>query len=786
METIIIIIKEIFPFLTKAYDKLLKKPTEKNHYLTPPPSIADTNNVIGRDKVLKSLWKTLKKRKTHKKGKAVIISGFGGIGKTKLAQLLFHTYESKFDEVAWIDYRSDLRKSFLACINVPQFQEKNYQDENERWNDIKRILTNDRKKKLFIIDNVDNDTDQHPEQDIELQELTGWNNTTVLLTSRLERLKNYNQFSLGFLEKEKCIKVFKHYYDSEASNPEIIAKIVELANMHTLTVELLAKGARRENLEKYYNKLIENGFQAVDREMIIDHHKGNETIEQHLRLLFDMQGLSEKDKQILNSFAILPVNCECEIEEIEQWFGFTNRDLDKVIQDGWLRYNINGKYSLHSLVRTIVRFDFKKNTAPKNIVGKILDYFVNHAELFDIDKGYNTLHRIILIVESVLSSVAQEESECIARVYHKLGSSYHNMGDNDKALEYHFKAQLIYENVLGTEHPLTAQSFNNIGTVYDDQGNYDKALEYYLKALKIQEKVLGMEHTDTATSSNNIGVVYWEQSNYEEALTYFFKALAIREKVLGSDHPCTAISCGCIGLVYDHQGNYNKALEYFLKAMKIQEKVLGVEHPDTAKSYDDIGLVYKKQGDYDKALKYFLKTLTIRKKVLGMEHPDTIKSYNNIGMIFEKKGEYRKALEYHHKVAATSGKVLGTKHPTAASSYNNINVACDDQGDYEKTLEKSLKALAIREKLLGTEHARTALYYNNIGMMCRDHGDYRTALEYYRKALAIYEKVLGSEHHNTKTILKNIKETNKALGSNNQSKRGFFRRLFGTGCFASP
>ena len=290
--------------------KELKRNIDDNiRYLTSVPAWADSSTVIGREKDLDGLWEMLSENK-H-----VMLSGLGGIGKTKLAQLLFHNYRDRFDEVAWIGYKGSLRQSFLYRI-------EDYRDRKDPWEAMMNDLHNDGKTKLFIIDNVDDDTDQHPLCDEDLRNLTGWENTAILLTSRLkEDLRPYFRYELKALDKDDCIAVFNHYYGSEA-DPEWVGKIVALAHYHTFTIELLAKGAKRENLASYY-ETIKEGFD-VARRFGTEHHDGNATIEWHLRCLFDIQKRSDTDKKVLNGFAVLPANCECSLEEIGQWFGFEN------------------------------------------------------------------------------------------------------------------------------------------------------------------------------------------------------------------------------------------------------------------------------------------------------------------------------------------------------------------------------------------------------------------------------------------------------------------------------
>ena len=660
------------------------------HFLTSSPMKANSTNVIGREKDLQKLWEALKDKK-H-----VMLTGLGGIGKTKLAQLLFHEYESEFDEVAWIDYQGGLRKSFLACINDTRFRESNYQDEKEQWNAINSTLANDGKKKLIIIDNVDSDIDQNPELDTELQDLTGWKDITILLTSRLEQLGGFENITLSSLEKDNCIRLFNLYYQGKIAKKETIIKIVKLANMHTFTIELLAKGAKREDLDEYYKK-VKDGFEKVARTMTTGHHGGNATIEQHLKVLFDMQKRSELDKRILNSFAILPVNCECTMNEIEQWFGFENADLDAVIQDGWLSFDDNNQVcSMHPLVRTIIRFDFgefgqkKRIIAPQGVVEPLLNYLESHGELLiDMNKGFTSVNRMKDITESAIGAVSQKETIQMATLFHSLGYCLDNMGDYDKALEYYGKALEIRESKLGKDHPDTATTYNNIAMVYWDKGEYDNALKYLEKTLKISESKLGKDHPDTATIYNNIALVYNDKGDYDKALEYHGKALIIREAKLGKDHLETATTYNNIALVYYNKRDYDEALEYYREALTIKETKLGNDHPDTATIYNNMALVYNDKDDHDKALEYYGKALIIREAKLGKDHLETATTYNNVAVVYCAKGDYVKALEYVLK-AFRIRLIKFENHQDTISSFQDL-IICYQMANMEKDFFEWLK-----------------------------------------------------------------------------------------------
>ena len=682
-----VIIQQLKEYITKIEDSKKIDKHSAGHCLTSPPSDAAPSTVIGREKDLEKLRERLSEKK-H-----VMLSGLGGIGKTKLAQLLFHNYRDRFDEVAWIGYKGSLRQSF-------QYRIEDYQDRNDPWEAMMNDLHNDGKTKLFIIDNVDDDTDQRPLSDKDLRNLTGWENTAILLTSRLkEDLRPYSRYELKALDKDDCIAVFNHYYGSEA-DPEWVDKIVALAHYHTFTIELLAKGAKRENLAAYYKK-IKKGFDEVEREVPAEYDDENATIEWHLRCLFDIQKRPEADKKVLNGFAVLPANCECSLEEIGQWFGFENKDLDDLIQDGWLSYE-EGKqaFSMHPLVRAIVRFDFvddaqghKKTIAPEGTTDKILEYYSEAS--FDIDDGYASLQRRIDIVESVINAVAQEETVMMASVLHRLGYGYNEMGDYDKALDYFGKALEIRESKLGKDHPDTATTYNNIAGVYWAKGDYDKALEFFGKALEIRESKLGKDHTDTATTYNDIATVYRFKADYDKALEYYEKAIRIKESKFGKDHPSTAITYDNIAAVYRFKTDYYKALEYYKKALDIRESKLGVNHLSTATTYNNIAVVYDDIGNYAKALEYYEKDREISEFKLGKDNPSTATTYHNIAGVYRAKDDYAEALNYYLKALEIRESKLGLNHPNTASTYNNIAVVYRAKGDYTKALEYFLKALRI-------------------------------------------------------------------------------------------
>jgi signal transduction histidine kinase len=74
--------------------------------------------------------------------------------------------------------------------------------------------------------------------------------------------------------------------------------------------------------------------------------------------------------------------------------------------------------------------------------------------------------------------------------------------------------------------------FNLLGTVYNELGEYDKAIEFHNKALSLNDETVPIEIQSKATSMNNMGLVYLNLNQYKKAIPYFQKGLEQKKDLL--------------------------------------------------------------------------------------------------------------------------------------------------------------------------------------------------------------------------------------------------------------
>jgi len=76
-------------------------------------------------------------------------------------------------------------------------------------------------------------------------------------------------------------------------------------------------------------------------------------------------------------------------------------------------------------------------------------------------------------------------------------------------------------------------SYNLLGLIYNELGDYEKAIEFHTKALSsINEETSPIEFQSKATSLNNMGFVYQNLNQYKQAIPYFQKGLEQKKDLI--------------------------------------------------------------------------------------------------------------------------------------------------------------------------------------------------------------------------------------------------------------
>ena len=781
--------------LIKALDQALKIATEeKDGYLIDNNITVTTSSsyYISRKDKLSEIRQHLENYHI------AYLYGIGGIGKSETAREYAEEYRGSYTTIQLSVYSGDLK----ALIAGLEFSNDNKtgdyfeKDINIRYGTRLAILSQtmmNNERTLLIIDNynVEPDSDEY-KRNVEVMKDLKKLYIHILFTTRTLPNDDKTKIDIEEFSKEELRHMFFAINPKDKDKEERIAQVdelIETAYRHTLTVDLVAhqtaeiESYGKKTLSNYIKVLKKSGINSGINVVVYNNKDDNgksDIIFEHIRALFNLTSLTNKEKYIMVNACLLPLS-GMPVAEFESFIDLENypdsesnegwgedSTISNLVKGGWIK-RINGevsKITLHPIVSEVTVNELK----PEISEDKCKSFCNSVYALID----NNNLKSVDAYKDIFLSSAdvfIKYEDEISVGYVSDIASLLDDLAYYPESLYYYMKVLAIQEKVLPENHPDIATSYNNVGCAYDDLGEHKKALDYYSKALAIQEKVLPENHPDIATSYNNVGSAYSELGDRKKALEYLLKALAIREKVLPENHPDIATSYNNVGYAYGDLGEHKKALEYYLQALAIREKVLPENHPDIATSYNSLGYAYNELRDHKKALDYFSKALAIQEKVLPENHPDIAASYNNVGCAYDDLGEHKKALDYYSKALAIQEKVLPENHPDIATSYNNIGGVYGDLGDHKKELDYYLKALAIQEKVLPENHPDIAISYNNIGAAYMDLKEYKKALQYMLLATPIFEQTVPKNNAQLAKIYSRISKAYVNLGDEENSEK---------------
>ena len=711
--------------LIKALDQALEIATEeKDGYLIDDNITVTTSNsyYISRKDKLSEIRQHLENYHI------AYLYGIGGIGKSETAREYAEEYRCAYTTIQLSIYSGDL-KALIAGLKIAR--SKNSDDCNQTDNSFEKDInirygtrlailsqtTMNNESTLLIIDNynVEPDSDEY-KRNVEVMKDLKKLHIHILFTTRTLPNDDKTKIDVEEFSKEELRHMFFAINPKDKDKEERIAQVdelIETAYRHTLTVDLVAHQTAKiedygkKTLSDYIKVLKESGINSGINVVVYNNKDDNgksDIIFEHIRALFNLTVLTEKEKYIMVNACLLPLS-GMPVAEFESFIDLENypnsesndgwgedSTISNLIKGGWIK-RINGevsKITLHPIVSEVAINELK----PEITEDKCKNFCDSMQEL--ADNCENDLKAVEPYKDLFIKSanlLMKSEDEKTANYLSSVSYVLFNLAYYVDALFYMLKTLVIREEKLPENHPDIASSLNNVGCAYGKLGGdkgYEIECEYCLKALAIREKVLPENHPDIATSLNNIGYAYCELGDPKEALKYLLKALTIREKVLPKNHPDIAESLNNVGSAYGKLGKHDKVFEYKKRALVIWNNELLKNHTECAAPFHHIGVIYGELKCYRKQLEYFNKALTIQEKKLSKNHPEIALLYNNISATYMCLRNYDKALPYMLKAASIFEQTVPKNNAQLAKIYSRISKAYANLGD-EKNSEKYLK-----------------------------------------------------------------------------------------------
>lgn len=632
---------------------------------------ADEQSIIHRGRELQELVRIWDREKC-----AIAISGFGGVGKTSIARILYSMAANRFDSIGWVDYRKDLKSSLLSSITL--YEE--IENSEERWRVLSTHLKNDRSSKLLIIDNVDRDIvqNQDPMTDSMLLDISGWPNMSVVLTSRLSEIRGFQSYYLPVFSVDACEDIFYHYYSAaeyqkprhERFQRNAVRELVTLANNHTYAIELLARSAKyTHSLDDYLSEVRKAGFQFPTLNIRTGHGNDYATAAEQLRKLFDLRTRTDREKNVLWDFSVLP-NVELTFKEIREWLGYTENDLETLLDEGWLMFHQG--VIMHPLVKEALHLGFVDGVAPVGTAATLIELIANGV-YFSAADSYVEASKKWGIAESALELISISNLETEANVFFGMGSCPFSINRPVTTLGYLHRALALFESLAEDKPKLYRDEitycYNNIGYLlsYTNSGREDAEI-YLRKALELLRlqniEYPGKYIAEVATACDYLGYLLSDTSeNYLEAETLLREAIEIRCR-LEAEHEGLyladiAWSRDNLGyLLSAETGRSDEAVQLLCQALETR-RALEEENPgkyiaEVAWTCNNLAVSYQQEDDHRRdAKKLYLEALHILEdeehRYPQLHFADIAINCNNLGVLYHMDGQFEKAEPLYRK-----------------------------------------------------------------------------------------------------------------------------------------
>ncbi|MFI6522653.1 tetratricopeptide repeat protein, partial [Spirillospora sp. NPDC050679] len=265
-----------------------------------------------------------------------------------------------------------------------------------------------------------------------------------------------------------------------------------------------------------------------------------------------------------------------------------------------------------------------------------------------------------------------------------------------------------------TDNADTALLCNQTSVFLHDQGALLRSIGYQERAQAVFEQALGEDHPYTLTSRNNLASIYQAAGDLKQAIALHEKTLADRQRVLGEDHPATLTSRNNLANTYQAAGDLERAITLHEQNLADRQRVLGHHHPNTLNSRNNLASAYQDADDLEQAIALHEQNLADQARVLGKDHPDTLNSRNNLASAYQAADDLERAIALHEQNLADQARVLGKDHPATLTSRNNLASAYQDAGDLERAITLHEQNLADRQRVLGHHHPNTLTSRNNL------------------------------------------------------------------------
>jgi len=651
----------------------------------------------------------------------VFLWGTGGLGKTETSRAFLLKCKKNGLRTAFFHYKDSVRNTILNLrfngYTPPPFVGMTAEQKEEALYQAKlALLSAMGPDSVVVMDNFDSYSQSFDQLRSEpaYQDLISLAGPHLIITTRFKPPENGADIEIRPLRDDMLLKMMQKY--APDSPKETLLSIIHIVQGHSLTCFLIAK-AINESLgdltaDAILQALKQHSLSEVPDEVSSDKDRAytSATIYSHLKVLWDLSGMTGAYRSALCHTALLPLD-GIDYKLFRQ--GETKEEqtaLKKLITQGWISRTRVDKdvylLTVHPLIKELIINELKPEESDYNGFLKLLQ----QPEFFSTSEQNSSALRKLDLAQSVLSFPDFSPTPELAAICCAVGFHSFKRGRRRESVPYYDRGIAIYKQLSSKDSQYLYQYASEIGSIgflMSATSEYQKrSAELLRQSVSIWESLnytsSGKFLKEYATACDNLGYqlsLSHDAILHHEAKKFLHLALSIRFRL------------------------YQKQPEYYARAY--------------AWTADNLGKVLTRDEDAFSEAETLLRTaLSIRQEINratgGKNISEIAWTCHNLGQLLAAKPEYWAEAEKHYRTSIQLREELDQLNPgthTADASWTMLKLAdLLAQQPERRTETKNLyrKVLEIQSSI---EKNHPGMFVLDVSQIRRRYADYLRGLK---------------------------------------------------------
>ena len=742
---------------------------------------------IGRDDELAALHRAL--RAGSPTAVLQVITGLGGLGKTRLAVEYAFRHGAGYDTVWWIraEDQATMRGDYVELAKALELPSQN---DDQAIAAIRQELRR-RRDWLLIFDNAEEPSDLIP---LLPERHTGH----VLITSRRREWPHAETRHIGVLSTQAAVEYLKRR--GRVADADTALDLAEALGCLPLALvqagSVIADGMPAADyldlLHEQSPQLFAEGH-APDHELTIDSTwrvsvdrlASRSPAALALFRLTAFLGADEIPLARLNATTLMPTELTETLTN-----PFQLNQATRALGEYSLGETVGGLLSIHRMVQAVTRAELGADAPhwaslalttidaafPPDVKDpktwkdceSVLPHALagaGHATRLHIDPRMTVqlLNRVAsyLLARGRLNAATAVLGQALdtAEQLHRddpIYLSHRNIHGQLLLARGDLSAQTVLEEVyqsriqvLESEDPDTLRAGRDLVEALFSAGHLKRAAQLQDQLVEEFIAILGPDNLETVTSLAYQASLLRNSGHPARARAMEEQVLEVRSRVLGEDHPDTLLAKANLASSLYVLGEVSHARAMEEQVLEVRSRVLGEDHPSTLLTKASLASSLYVLGEVSHARAMEEQVLEASIRVRGEDHPDTLSVKGQLAATLFTLGELSQARAMEEQVLEASIRVRGEDHPDTLSAKGSLAETLRAQKELGQARAMEEQVLEASIRVLGEDHPDTLSAKGSLAETLRAQKELGQARAMEEQVLEASIRVLGEDHLST-------------------------------------